>query len=531
MRNVLLVDDEAQIRRGLQWKVDWEELGFRIAAEAANGEEALARLEEQKVDLVLTDVRMPVMDGIELARNCQERHPHIKVIILSGYSDFEYVKNSMKKGVRDYLLKPVDPDELTEVLQQMRIEIDQDRTKQLELDRVKRLVRTQLQEVQEQYLLSLVKEEWFQYSLVQERLQQLKLDLLLKDQLTAQFITVEVRDFSGQANRVNELRMAFQMLCKELAELRSGIFAFYDPSYTNMMHFLTLLEEGVANQPVQFVKSIQHQIKTLLKLEPVIGIGNPVNGLPEFKTGYISSLLSWSQSQLGRHSQVIDEHVRREGLVDFSPELEKHIINAIEQMDMPRFDKELEILLGEETNQSVLSFSIVANRILFCLGSIAKKYDVETSDTQQVVWQCQQGIWELNAQHKVRTQLTKLAALIVEQIRSTRTTDGKQIVDGVRRYIDQYYGNDISLTTLSELFHINSAYLSEIFKVEIGKNFSEYLTEVRVKEAKKFLEDPHLKIIDVANLVGFSSSAYFSTVFKKHVGDTPANYRKSVGME
>ncbi|MFD1386244.1 response regulator [Oceanobacillus oncorhynchi subsp. oncorhynchi] len=531
MRNVLIVDDEIQIRKGLQWKVNWEELGFHVVAEASNGEGALTKLEEHKVDMVMTDVRMPVMDGIELARHCQERYPYIKVIILSGYSDFEYVKSSMKKGVRDYLLKPVDPEELAEVLQRMKKEIDQDRTKQLELNQVRRVARTQFQEVQEQYLLSLVKEEWFQYSLVKERLEQLKLDMLLKEDLQVQFISVGVRDISGQTNRTNELRMAFQMLCKELVESKSGILAFYDLSYTNMMHFLIILNQDFDNHPDRLTKMIQQQIKTLLKLETVIGIGNQVTGLSELKTGYISSLLSWSQSRLSHYSQIVDECVRREELMDFSPDLEKHIVNAIEKMDMYRFQKELESLLGEATTQSVFSFSIVANRILFCLGSIAKKYNVENNDAQQLIWQCQQVIWQLNDQSKVIAYLTELAKLIVAQIHNKGTTDGKQIVDRVRRYIDRYYGNDISLTILSELFHINSAYLSEIFKVQIGKNFSEYLTEIRVKEAKKFLKDPHLKIIDVANLVGFSSSAYFSLVFKKHVNETPAGYRKSLDAD
>ncbi len=261
MRNVLIVDDEIQIRKGLRWKVDWEELGFHIVAEAANGGGALTKLEEEKVDLVMTDIRMPIMDGIELARHCREKYPNTKVIVLSGYSDFEYVKSLMKKGVRDYLLKPVDPVELAEVLRQMKNEIDHDRLRQLELDRVKRQARTQFQEVQEQYLLSLVKEEWFRYSLVKERLEQLKLDMLLKEDLKVQFISVGVRDFSGQANRVNELRMAFQMLCKELVEPRPGMFAFYDLGYTNMMHFLIILDQNFDNHPTQLTKTIQHQIK------------------------------------------------------------------------------------------------------------------------------------------------------------------------------------------------------------------------------------------------------------------------------
>ncbi|WP_066191409.1 response regulator transcription factor [Gracilibacillus timonensis] len=531
MRKVLIVDDEMQIRKGLQWKVDWKDMGFEVIAEAGNGKEALEVLAKHRLDLVMTDVRMPVMDGIELARHCQERYPQTKVVVLSGYSDFEYVKTSMKKGVRDYLLKPVDPDELEEVLERMKAVIDEDKHKQLELDRVQRQARTQLQEVQEQCLLSLVKEEWVQQSFLQERLKQLKLDVLLDGEWEAQFITVEVREINQQSNRVNQLRGAFQMLCKEMSDHQHGIYAFYDPHYTHMMQFLILLEPAFHNQPSALAKSIQHHVKKLLKLETVVGVGSQVSGLDELKTGYISSLLSWSQSKLGSRSQVIDESVRPEDLTDFSPELEKRIINAIEQTNIARFQSELEMMLGEATPQSVLSFSVAANRVLFCLGSLAKKYGVETKHTQQLIWQCQQAIWELNAQKKVMAYLIQLATVVMEWINDTKSSDGQRIVDGVRSYIDQYYGNDISLTTLSDLFHINAAYLSEIFKTQTGKNFSEYLAEVRLKESKKFLEDHHLKIIDVANLVGFSSSAYFSTVFKKHVGKTPAAYRKSLEWE
>ncbi|QGH36029.1 response regulator [Gracilibacillus salitolerans] len=526
MRKVIIVDDEAQVRKGLHWKVDWEEEGFQIVAEAPNGKEALALIAENRIDLVLTDVRMPIMGGIELAKQCQENYRNTKVIVLSGYSDFEYVKNSMKEGVRDYLLKPVDPDELQEVLKRMRQEIENDKSKQLELERVQRLVRTQLQEVQEQYLLYLVKEEWLQHSIVKERLKQLKLHSLLQENVKVQFITVEVRDLIEHSNRVKQLQMTFQMLCKEIAEKQSGVLSFYDPNYTNMIHFLRLVDDS--NNPSYLVKSVQHNVKVLLKLEAVIGIGNIVTGITEFKMGYISSLLSWSQSQLGTHSQVIDETVKKEGIADFSPELEKRITNAIEQTNLERFKSELELLLGETNKQSVLSFSIMSNRILFSLSAIAKKYDMETTQTQRFIWESQQAIWELNSQKRVMDHLVQLARIIIERVSNTRITDGKLIVDGVKRYLDQHYGNDVSLTALSELFHINSAYLSEIFKLQVGQNFSEYLVERRMKEAKKFLKDRHLKIIDVANLVGFSSSAYFSTVFKKHVGQTPAEYRKSL---
>ncbi|KAB8125923.1 response regulator [Gracilibacillus oryzae] len=531
MRNVLIVDDEVQIRKGLQWKIDWEDEGFQIAAEAGNGEEALSLIEKNRIDLVMTDVRMPRIDGIELAKECKKHYPDTKVIVLSGYSDFEYVKDSMKGGVRDYLLKPVDPEELREVLSRMKDEIDQEKRKQLELAKLKRIVRTQLQEVQEQALLSLVKEEWLQHSVVVEKLKLTRLNSFLQANVKAQFISVEIRDIKGKSQRVNELRATFQMLCKEIAESKSHLFAFYDPNYTNMMQFLLLIKADGLDSSTQIAKTIQHNVKKLLKLETVIGIGYVVKGLSEFKTGYISSLLSWSQSQLGTHSEIVDETVKKEWFANFPPELEKKITNAIEQTNMEKFELELNMFLGEKTKQSVFSFSIGANRILFSLVSVAKKYNMETKNIERLIWESQQAIWELNAHKKVVDCLVQLADMIIERVRNTRITDGKLIVEGVRRYIDQHYGSDLSLTILSELFHINSAYLSEIFKVQIGRNFSEYLVDRRMKEARKFLEDEHLKIIDVANLVGFSSSAYFSTVFKKHNGQSPIEFRRSTGIK
>ncbi|UOK57428.1 response regulator [Bacillus sp. OVS6] len=123
MMKVIIADDEIQVRRGLKMKAKWEEEGFQIAGEASNGKEALQLVEEIKADLVITDVRMPVMDGIEFARRCHRKFPHVKVIVLSGYSDFEYVRSSLVEGVKDYLLKPVAPDELAGALRRVKEEI------------------------------------------------------------------------------------------------------------------------------------------------------------------------------------------------------------------------------------------------------------------------------------------------------------------------------------------------------------------------------------------------------------------------
>jgi two-component system response regulator YesN len=253
--------------------------------------------------VVITDMRMPIMDGVELAKRCHAEFPHIKVVVLSGYSDFEYVKNSMKQGVKDYLLKPVAPDELVETLRKIRKEVEEEKRKKVEIAQMNRLVHSHLQEVQEQYILHLAKEERLQLSIVRERLQQLQLEELADENKKVQFLTVEIREVHGQI-RLEELRIPFQLLCKEIAQEQAGTYVFTDPSYTNMVQFLQLNPASTS----ELVERIQQSVKTLLKLETVIGIGTVVNGLTEFRTGYISSLLAWSQSQLGSKSQIMDQN-------------------------------------------------------------------------------------------------------------------------------------------------------------------------------------------------------------------------------
>lgn len=528
MLKVLIADDEIQIRKGLRMKIDWEQEGFEIVAEAANGKEALEKLEQHQIEILITDVRMPMMDGIELVKQCHLDYPDLKMIVLSGYSDFDYAKSTMQVGVRDYLLKPVAPEELVEALQRIAIEIQSEKKKQIASEKINRLVQNQLEEMREQYILYLVKEEWSELNITLERLQQLQLEQLANENVQVQFITVEIRGRDLTSQELRELWLPFKMLCQEIAEGNEATYSFYDASYANMIQFIQRIDVEPLSERSPFLKDIQRKVKQFLNLETVIGIGKVVNGPTQFKNGYISSLLSWSQSQLGATSQVISRAATNE-MFELSLDFEKRLINTIENVNYEVFKTNMNVILIETQNQSMMTFSFVANRVLFLLASLARKYDIETTEINNTIWNCQQSIWELNSQSRVIEQLMNLGHLIIKRVGQVRaSSSGSEIVENVRRYLDQHYANEISLSSLSDQFHINSAYLSEMFKAHVGQNFSDYLNQLRMENAKRLLEDPQLKIIDVAHLVGFSNSGYFSTVFKKQFGQSPAEYRKTL---
>ncbi|MDK8642126.1 response regulator [Niallia taxi] len=527
MLKVLIADDEMQVRLGLRMKINWEEEGFKIVGEASNGREAIEWLRKKKINLVITDMRMPIMDGLELAQYCYKEFPQVKLIVLSGYSDYEYIRGSMKEGVKDYLLKPVSPDELEDTLRKIRKEIEAEKKKQADEAQMRHFVMTQFETVQEQYLLHLVKESWFESEMVKERLCQLKLEEMASENTSFQILSVEIRDKSNQPNRLRELWYPFQMMCKELAYTDKGLYTFYDPSYTNMIHFLKIVDRG-QDTLVNLVKEVQLQVNKLLVLETVIGIGSVVDGISNLNNAYISSLLAWSKSQFGARSQVIDVSNLQDEDFEFSADMEKKLTNAVENANFMRFKENLDELLGNNKVQSILAFSFISNRVLFLIGASARKYNMQTKDIQNMMWNCQKSIWELNSYHKVIDQLTDLARLIIEKVRTVRFSNGKLVIEGVRQYLDQHYANEISLTFLSDLFHINSTHLSETFKNQVGLNFSDYLLNIRMEKAKEFLKDKQLKIIDVANLVGYTNSGYFSTVFKKHFHQTPVYFRQSL---
>lgn len=525
MLTVMITDDEVQVRKGLRLKVDWEKHGFKIEKEASNGQEALQILKQSSIDVVITDMRMPIMNGIEFAKQSQKSFPEVKVIVLSGYSDFEYVRNSMKEGVKDYLLKPVAPDELVEVLRKIRKEIAEEKQKRTEQEQLKQLAFSHLQEVQEQYLLHLVRDEFVQIHAVKERMKQLQLDDLAQEDMEGVFLTVEIRTalmkdpLSGQWE-------PFKKVCQDITADDDRTYIFSNPSYSNIIHFFIRMQ-GEKGQITTMVEQIQLKTKEELGLETVVGIGTYVRGITEFKNGYIASMLSWSQSRLGSHSQIIEGGTKRDQMFEFSTDFERKLTNAIENTRFNHFKENLQAELSVTEKHSVLSFSMAANRVLFLLGSTAKKYDIETGDIQKILWECQQSIWQLNSQSQVIELLLDLASKIIDEVYLTRFSNVK-LIESIRQYVNLHYSNEISLTTLSELFHINSAHLSETFKHHVGQNFSDYLVSLRMKKAESLLKDSQLKIIDIANLVGFSSAGYFSTVFKKYSGHSPLEFRKQL---
>ncbi|WP_223066160.1 response regulator [Paenibacillus caui] len=534
MHTVMLVDDEAGIRASIKAKVDWEAAGFQIVSEASSGEEALRLLDElPQPDLLISDVRMPQMDGIKLASECKKKYPGLKIVMLSGYSDFEYLKSSIQIGVRDYLLKPVVRQEIISLLAELDKEITAEHKEFREKLQSREANRQQLQILQEQLLLQLVKDEWFSLAAVKERLIQLQMPDLTAEQLQAQFVTVEMRIPNGRLEEENSrrdlLHLAFRLMCRETAAKYERIYPFYDLNHPALMCFIVLLqsESKDGGFALQFSRELRDNISRYLRLDSVFGIGKPIDGLRQLKEGYASSMLSWSQGIVdmdlsGKETDQLEWNLL------FSPELDRKLTLAIENLDFQTFKDLLHEVFPPERETSMFVFTFLALRVILLFSTIAKKFELHDSTLQQTLWNCQISLRDYQSREQVLDQLHELAVLVMDEVRVMRFSSGQHIVNAIQKFVDQNYCYEITLSSLAEKFYINETYLSSIFKQSVGMTFSEYVISLRMHKAKELLKENKLKLTDIATLVGFSTSSYFSTSFKKFYGKSPKEFREEL---
>lgn len=534
MYKIMLIDDEVGVRNSIKAKINWESAGFVIAQEASNGAEALQLLHEQPLpDVVITDVRMPQMDGIDFVKACKEMYPDLRIIVLSGYSDFEYMKAAIQLGVKDYLLKPVVRSEVISLLGKLSAELEDDRNRLREQDQEAMKKNQQLELMQEQLIWQLVKDEWFSIATVKERMEQLQLSTLAVEDVHAQFVTVEMRIPKGRlddwSERKDLLYLAFQMLCREYAEKWEQVYPFYASSHPAMMHFLILVGDMDAHARFMddFVRKLRRNIQSYLRVESVLGIGEPISGLKQLKDGYASSMLAWSQGtvQSGKaepnRNMLAMTHA-------FSPEVERKLMQTIENLDMQAFTKQLQSIFAADRDTPMFVFTFLTLRIILLFNAIAKKFELGDASLQSYLWNCQMTVRDYSSREQVLEQLHEMAQLVMNEVRKTRFSSGQQMIEAIRNYVEENFSYELTLASLADMFHLNETYLSGLFKQSVGVTFSDYVTKLRLHKAAALLQENELKLTDIATLVGYSSSSYFSTAFKKYYGKGPKEYREEL---
>lgn len=524
MYRVLIVDDEPEIRQGLKLKVNWEKLGLLIAGEAGNGAEAMAMLAEKAFDIVITDMNMPLMNGVSLLEACEMRYPELRLLVITGYEDIQYAKAAVRHQARDFMLKPVARDELSEALTRLRKELDDERTEKNEASAMQWRLSQYYKEMKEQYIVQLVKEN---FAHERERLERAKLFQLGEwDACPVRFLTVGLRPLAYNDNQPaqdrspEKMHLPFELVCREsLSAYGESANLFRDSSYPGLVHIISILDD---KELALLTESLKRNVSAYIGMEPFIGIGHSVMGLKHWSEGYMSALLTWNLADRGMHDAA---RGAAEGQAALSEDTVKVLRSCVQRGDIASFECTLRRELEEAFQISRSRFTKVIFQLYLMLEALAHATRAALEDGEQL-WLRPEKVLGLDSVDKASGFLMPIACRIADRHHASEERGESSLIEAVRQYIDENYMIDLNLSMIAERFNYHPSYFSELFKAKAGKTFIQYVTDVRMKQATRLLEETELSLWDIAELTGFSNASYFSSKFKRVYGKSPSEYRQ-----
>ena len=505
MYRVLVVDDEKLERDGIRFLLSMEEGEWEIY-EAANGKLALNELRKHPVDLMLTDIKMPHMDGLELSKKAREEYPDLEIIIFSGYGDFAFAQEAIRYGVTDYVLKPVDPDRFHDTIQKIQKEIASRKNKEQQSIKEKSFL-------QQYFLLGYI------YSGDQERLKEAEgiVDFSVWEQWHCAILIESDEAFFDSAS--DEVPLEIR------EELRRSFF------YLNLNGRQSLLLfKDVYCDYVLVAKNVYNLLKRLHPVRFHLAVSRRFAGYQE-----LPEIMEQLEQQMEEKFYHPDIHV-------YTTEEDEEKNTGEEEQDSRLMEKISEDISRKDVKQLWSHFRSLASKYQSNTQFSAMYVKFVFSNVIQELFQENQFSEERKLDHEVErlyscTNLKQILAITQENIKEYEEflersmSDSRDEVASVKNYIYQHYAEDLSLETLAEKVYLSSGYLSFIFKKETGMNLNRFIRVVRMEKAKELLCNSNMKVAQVSEQVGIPNVSYFCRSFREYYGSSPESYRKGTGEE
>lgn len=502
MKKVMLVEDEEFILQGLGSIIDWKSLSLQVAGMAHNGNEALELYEKEPVDIVVTDISMPVMDGLELLRQLRKQDQRVRFIILTGYDDFEYARTAIRLDVENYILKPIDEVELERALLESLEKLDEiDRKSTAHINEKARLVqllggRLSGEEAR-QYLRSigLVKTRACLYAAI------MKIDTASMKEVKLSDVILSLQELSGQ------LRV------------------FHLPGEGLLL--LLQADTNDASLARQFFLELQSEIESRFSLLSFISVGGAVRELDRLPEGYQEAKRLQKYLMIDGYGSCVDTaYVEDRTYTDSSPDTE--LLHRL----ICRKDKEAAVNYLEDLfinnarkDASVDTLYQTSIQIALFLNGMKKEYNLMDRKELRNLSELIEGVYRAEDLYEVKAVfIAEIIGIIdcLHQEDSQYTPVVRQIMAEVRKN----YREDMNLKTLAYKYHMNTSYLGQIFQKEVGCSFSQYLSNTKNSIAKDLILNTNRKINDIAREVGYPDTSYFYRKFKQCYGVSPASLRE-----
>lgn len=529
---IMIADDEENIRMGIAEGFDWQELGLEVAALASDGKEALELAFIHHPRIILLDINMPRMSGLEFMKLSKDRLPGTVFIILSGYDEFEYAQEAIQLGVSEYLLKPISPRELSEALEKA---IERVREYDAQADFIQGLENNikEFMPLMREKLVSDLLHQRYSPTDIDQRMAYT--GIRFPSSKFAVFI-IELEQFlspsgSEEANRQLSL-FAVRNVCDEVLNRNHwglSVIAL-DSTLEVLVSFDPASLSDLKEAHLRLASDVKNSIKRYLNLSVSIGIGNVYSGVHQIHYSCKEALSAVQLSAVLGKEKLVDaasmDRSLPENAIGYSYEKELQWGQYLRNGDERVFEVLDDLFASFESDSSDRTYGlmkITTRQLLLSASKIFSALHLTLDGTGYD--DLYDKLHSFQDSGRLRQQFRIFVELCLDRINRSKSTSYRKEIEQVQRYIEERFGQDISLQDLSAEVYMNTNYLCTLFKSEVGETIHQYIIRIRMEKAKELLQQSDLKIFEISEKVGYNNTSHFSQAFKKYTGISPVDFK------
>ncbi|MUG65108.1 response regulator [Paenibacillus campinasensis] len=513
MYSIFLVDDEELELEMIRDFIRWEEMGIYVAGTALNGRDAMEKIEVIQPDIVLTDVQMPIMDGLELAKQVSEQFDWIQFVFLTGHDEFDYVKSALNVGAVGYLLKPLDLSEIVSVIDKVKRRCEEVRMKNRSVRVTKsNILREMIYEQQEDRLANLAES----YRTLTRRREpgMYSMTLLHIHRESASQAGVSLDDGSARLQAFLENWLAAKKLEVDFVPTREGELALWLEGMFHVSRFtwddlLAELEDTLGFTVTAAVNEEERELGRIQELYRE------------------TRLMLQEMFYLGAGRVIYAKDVKRQdGHSPVPPFEEEAFAEAVHELNSEQAEQ-----LIREYNLRLAALRIAKQDVCDWAIGVIERLLVQIHEPMTEAHkraELYQSMYQCETMADIEDKVIQAVAHAVETLKHRFMDKNARLVHQIRTAIDQHFHEPITINSLSDQVYLSPNYLRSIFKEKTGMTIHDYLTRIRLNKAKELLADDTLKVQDIAQRVGYESTSYFISLFLKNQGVTPNEYRKNL---
>ena len=529
MYRLFIVDDEDWIRERLIKTIDWNKIGIEIVGEAGNGRDALEKVGNMAPDIVITDIRMPYISGLDFISQLRQKGSGIKIIIISGYGDFEYAQKAIEFGVHDYMLKPFENEELLKVIDRCVEDIEKEKKIETVLNDLEKKLAENWPILKERFYFDLIN-GYINKSTVE---QNLKFFNIQNKGLNHLCFLIELDKPIESGKDAYLIQIGIKNITQELSSLLGRCEVLSLQAGEVVAVISSDMQRDKLEKKVQITaRKAKSQIFSLFKKTVTIGIGGICDDILKIVGSFLQAHQAlFYKSYLGSNSiyTIENECSLLKGTIKhvYSIEKIKNAVNNTNRADVYKILDELLKSLDIEEMRPI-DFKVIYLDIVFSIIKSTVEYNNINKDIPAFDFNFLNQINEICNFSDFSLYLKEKIEDLISYLEKSHQGKKRKIVRMAIEFIIEHFNEQITLADVADNVMLNPSYLCKIFKDEMGVSFTNYLRDYRMEKAVKLMEDPTLKIYQIAKKVGYDDVQYFTKIFKAVKSATPNKYRDIV---